>query len=235
MHKQVRRAAAKKMSKLEIAVRKNGQFAGKSLVYRKNDEGREEFMVLLRQAISDSTNDVIRLWDHERYVYAHYNADRKNIADFLHKLGFVFPKSYKDKGGKEKQFQSVEEQFSILGEQAFTCESKTAEWDIVSERSLHIPDDREPSCNSDGEILYLHKPSNLTSVVIGGKTYYTGEYEINTEEGTDGKPFYETKELVKKAPARVVFDKTVKEWALNGSDEPAFVVEEQPVTANGLI
>lgn len=224
------------MSKIEIAVRKKGNFAGQSLVYRFNEENKsEEFMVLLRQAISDGHDDIIRLWDHERFVYAHYNGDQKSVLNFLKTLGFSFPKSYKDSKGKEVQFKNLAEQFTELGKQGFTCESKTAEWDIVSTRTIKVPDDQDCACNADGEILYLHKPENMQSVVIGGKTYFTGEYTVNTDEGEDGMPFFETKTLVKKAPARVVFTKDVYQWASDSKESTAAVERPVFVEDNGLV
>lgn len=221
------------MSKLEVCKRKKGQWAGKSLVHRIDDNKREEYMVLLRQAINDDSSSVIRLWDHERYVYAHYNADKVNMIKFMKTLGFSFPKTYKDDKGKEKEFKDLAEQFTVLGDQGFECESKVAEWDIVSVRTIDVPDEKEPACNADGEILYLHKPENLKSVVIDGKTYYTGEYTVNTDEGDDGRTFFENKMLVKKAAARIVFDKTVRDWCAEKSvtaKEPEYIVDD-----NGLV
>lgn len=222
------------MAKLEIAVRKNGENAGKSLVFRVNENGQEEYMVLLRQVRpSSDSDDEIALYSHDSYDYAHFNGDAKNIRDFLHKVGFTFPQSYKDTKGKEVKFNSIKEQFEVLGKQGFTCESKSAAWDIVRVRTTIIPEGKEPACTQDGEVLFIHEPVDVKAVIMGGKTYYTCDCGISTEEGDSGKEYYESKKLIKNAAARVVYTKDVADLASHRTPEKAYTVTEDTLDDNG--
>lgn len=223
------------MAKLEIAVRKHGENAGKSLVYRVDENGNEEYMVLLRQVrLLSETDDEIALYAHDSYDYAHFNGDAKNIRDFLHKVGFTFPQTHKDAKGKEVKFNSIKEQFEVLGAQGFTCESKSAAWDIVRVRTTIIPEGKEPACTQDGEVLYIHEPVNVKAVIMGGKTYYTCECGISSEEGDSGKEYYESKKLIKNAQARVVYTKDVADLAAHRNPEKTFsIADDIPVEGNG--